>query len=151
MTPRQKAHPNLRRGGRRLSLPDVAVQKEKYLQGFAIDGTLTTGCRVGQVSPHQVYQWREMDDDFVLREGEARAQLADRLESEAIRRAYQGWERPIFQRGEQVGVERVYSDVLLKLMLTALKPEKFRERVDVSGTVEQIVRQVAGFNASEVL
>jgi hypothetical protein len=33
----------------------------------------------------------------------------------------------------------------------ALKPEKFRERVEVSGSVEQIVRQVAGFNPTEVL
>jgi hypothetical protein len=50
-----------------------------------------------------------------------------------------------------VGVERIYSDTLLKMMLGALRPEKFRERVDVSGTVEQIVRQVAGFDAREVL
>ena len=92
-----------------------------------------------------------MDDEFVLRENEVRMQLADQLEGEAIRRAYTGWDRPIFQRGVQVGVERVYSDMLLKLMLTALKPEKFRERVDISGSVEQIVRQVAGFNAAEVL
>jgi hypothetical protein len=41
--------------------------------------------------------------------------------------------------------------MLLKLMLGALKPEKFRERVDVSGTIEQIVRRVEGFDPREVL
>jgi hypothetical protein len=46
-----------------------------------------------------------------------RQELADRLETQAI--AYHGYDRPIFPRGVQVGVERVYSDTLLKLMLRA--------------------------------
>jgi hypothetical protein len=148
---RQAKYPNLRGGGRRATLPDVAVQKARYLQALAIDGTLTTGCRAGGVNHGTVYTWRETDDHFVLAENQVKAELADRLEAEALRRAYTGWDRPIYQRGVLCGTERVYSDMLLKLMLGALKPEKFRERVDVSGTVEQIVRQVAGFNASEVL
>lgn len=149
---RQDAHPNLRRGGRRYKkLEPVELQKARYLAGFAVDCTLTAGCKAAGVSNHTVYQWREMDDEFVMKENELKAELADRMESEAIRRAFTGWDRPIYQRGVLCGYERVYSDVLLKMMLGALKPEKFRERVDVSGTVEQIVRQVAGFNAAEVL
>jgi hypothetical protein len=136
---------------RRKQLEQVALQKARYLAGFSVDCTLTAGCRAAGVSNHTVYQWRETDDAFVMRENELRTELADRLEGEAIRRAFEGWDRPIYQRGELVGVERVYSDMLLKLMLTALRPERFRERVDVSGSVEQIVRQVAGFSASEVL
>jgi hypothetical protein len=137
--------------GRRLALEPVELQKARYLAGYAVDCTLTAGCKAASVSNHTVYQWREMDDDFVMREQELRAELADRLEGEAIRRAYTGYDRPIYQRGLLCGYERVYSDMLLKMMLGALKPEKYRERVDVSGTVEQIVRQVAGFDAAEVL
>jgi hypothetical protein len=137
--------------GRKLKLEPVELQKARYLAGYSVDCTLTAGCKAASVSVHTVWAWREMDDEFVMRENELRAELADRMEGEAIRRAYVGWDRPIYQKGELCGYERVYSDMLLKLMLTALKPEKFRERVDVSGTVEQIVRQVAGFNASEVL
>ena len=148
---RQDAYPNLRRGSRRPKLEPVELQKARYLAGFSVDCTLTAGCKAAGVSNHTVYQWREMDDEFVMKENELKLELADRLEGEAIRRAYKGWDRPIYQRGILAGYERVYSDMLLKLMLTALKPEKFRERVDVSGTVEQIVRQVSGFNASEVL
>jgi hypothetical protein len=136
---------------RRKQLESVALQKARYLAGFSVDCTLTSGIKAAGINNKTVYQWREMDDEFVMQENELKAQLADRLESEAIRRAYNGWDRPIYQRGVLVGVERVYSDMLLKLMLTALKPEKYRERVDVSGTVEQIVRQVSGFNATEVL
>ena len=84
-------------------------------------------------------------------ENQLRAELADRLEQEAIRRAYAGWDRPIYQRGELVGYERQYDSSLLKMLLSAYKPSVFRENINVSGTVEQIVRQVAGFNAAEVL
>jgi hypothetical protein len=136
---------------RRKELPDVAVQKAKYLEGFAFDCTLTAGCKAANVHFHTVYQWREMDDDFVMRENELRVELADRLEAEAIRRAFVGWDRPIYQRGELVGYERVYDGSLLKMLLAAARPEKFRENINVSGQVEQIVRQVAGFDASEVL
>jgi hypothetical protein len=146
---RQTKYPNLKAG--KTPHEPVEVQKARYLAGYSVDCTLTAGMKAAGVNNHTVYQWREHDDEFVLRENELRAELADRLEGEAIRRAYAGFDRPVYQRGELVGYERVYSDMLLKLMLTALKPEKYRERVDVSGTVEQIVRQVAGFNASEVL
>jgi len=130
---------------------DERARQAAYLRGFSTDGTLTTGCRTAHVAYQTVYAWREHDDDFVLAENQARAALADKLEAEAIRRAYNGWERPIYQRGILVGVERCYSDMLLKMMLGALRPEKYRERVDVSGQVEQVVRQVAGFNAAEVV
>lgn len=136
---------------RRKTLEPVELQKARYLAGYSVDCTLTSGIKAAGIDNRTVYQWREMDDQFVMAERDLQGQLADRLEAEAIRRAYVGFERPVYQRGELVGYERVYSDVLLKMMLGALKPEKYRERVDVSGTVEQIVRQVAGFDASEVL
>jgi hypothetical protein len=136
---------------RRKQLDNVAIQKARYLAGFAADCTLTTGCRAASIDNRTVYRWREMDDEFAMRENELRMQLADRLESEAIRRAYEGFDRPVFQGGQLVGYERVYSDSLLKLMLSAVKPEKFRENINVSGQVEQIVRQVVGFDPSEVL
>jgi hypothetical protein len=138
----------LRRQGQ---LDDEHAQKRRYLAGFETDGTLTTGARAARVAARTVYRWREEDDEFVIAENQARSALADKLEAEAIRRAYQGWERPIYQRGVLVGVERCYSDMLLKMMLGALRPEKYREKVDISGTVDQVIRQVAGFSAAEVV
>jgi|SRR5215469_607778 len=149
--PRQTAYPNLRRGGRPPKLPPESEQKEWYFKGFAEDCTLTSGCLSARVDTSTVYRWREMDDTFVLRENQLRGELADRLEKESLRRAYVGWDRPIYQRGVLCGYERVYSDTLMKMWLSALRPEKFRENVNVSGQVEQIVRQVAGFDATEVL
>lgn len=151
MAERQKNYPNLRGGGRRMKLEPVELQKERYLAGFSVDCTLTAGCKAAGVDNETVYRWREMDDVFVMRENWLKQELADRLEGEAIRRAYTGWDKPVYQKGELVGYERCYSDQLLKMMLGALRPEKFRERVDVSGQVEQVIRTVVGFRAEEVL
>jgi hypothetical protein len=51
----------------------------------------------------------------------------DLIEQEARRRAVEGYDRPVFQRGELAGLERVYSDMLLALLLRGRRPEIFRE------------------------
>jgi len=64
-----------------------------------------------------VYWWREHDEDFVLRENQAQQVLTDALEEESIRSGLEGYQRPIYQRGELVGYETVYGDQLLNLHL----------------------------------
>ena len=52
------------------------------------------------------------------------------------RRALEGVEEPVFYKGERVGVIRKYSDSLLILLLMAKRPDQFRERMDVTSTVD---------------
>lgn len=63
---------------------------------------------------------------------------ADRLEQEAIRRAVDGTNKPVFFQGEIVGFEKEYSDTLLVLLLKAHKPDKYRERSDVRINLAQL-------------
>jgi hypothetical protein len=49
------------------------------------------------------------------------------MEEEARRRAVEGTKKPIFYRGQVVGHIRDYSDVLLMFLLTAHRPERYRE------------------------
>ena len=93
------------------------AQQELYLAELRRRGTLTGGCRAAHISPHTVYWWREHDEEFVLRENEAQQVLTDALEEESIRRGLEGYQRPIYQRGELVGYETVYGDQLLNLHL----------------------------------
>jgi hypothetical protein len=44
------------------------------------------------------------------------------LEEEAVRRAYHGTERPIFQKGVQVGSVKEFSDSLLMFLLKSRDP-----------------------------
>lgn len=137
--------------GRNTKLGSVAEQQRAYLKALASDGTMTTGCKQGHVTFGTVLKWREHDATFSVRENQVKQEFADALEAEAVRRAYHGFDRPIYQRGVLCGYERVYSDMLLKMLLSAAKPDKYRENVHVSGTVEQVVRQVVGFNPADVL
>lgn len=58
------------------------------------------------------------------------------LEDEAMRRAVDGVEEPVFQGGQLVGTKRVYSDSLLKLMLQAADPARYGDsrRVDITSS-----------------
>lgn len=58
------------------------------------------------------------------------------LEDEAMRRAVDGVEEPVYQAGQLVGTKRVYSDSLLKLMLQAADPARYGDskRVDITSS-----------------
>jgi hypothetical protein len=126
-----------------------AEQKARYLKTVGQVGTLTAGCRAARCSPHTVYAWREHDLAFAMAEAEARTAFADAVEEEAIRRAWHGIKRPIYQGGKLVGYETVYSDNLLLQLLRAHKPEKYRENVQLA--VTSVVKQVSGFDPTDVL
>jgi hypothetical protein len=136
-------------------VPDLSMhtrrQQERYLEGIRQFGTLVHACQLARVSPHTVYAWREHSEDFSLRENEAQEHLTQTLEREALRRALEGFDRPVYQKGVLVGYERVYSDTLMNTLLKARRPDKYRENINVSGSVEQIVREVVGFDPKEVL
>jgi hypothetical protein len=74
------------------------------------------------------------------------------LEAEAMRRAVEGYQRPVYQKGELVGHETVYSDNMLLTLLRARAPETFSERRDVhvSGAVSHM-HGVVTIAASDLL
>lgn len=127
---------------------EQASKKERYLRAIALAGTLTAGCKAARVSPHTVYQWREMDDSFVFSEREAQSAFADALEQEAVRRAWHGIDKPVYQGGELVGHIREYSDSLLIFTLKAVRPEKYRDRYDVTTGGQPIQRSHEDLDAA---
>src|SRR5262249_10476293 len=78
------------------------------------------------------YEQRDAGESFASAWDEALAEGADALEGEARRRAGEGWEEPVYQRGELVGQVRKYSDNLLVFLLKARDPARFRESVQVN-------------------
>jgi hypothetical protein len=121
----------------------------RYLDAIERLGTVSAGCRAAHVAASTVYAWRALDETFQLSEDQARSTFADRLEEEAVRRAHDGVPRPVFQGGVLVGYEQVYSDHLLWKLLQAVRPEKYRENLQLQ--VTSVIKQVSGFEPSEVL
>lgn len=101
---------------------------EKQDQFFAFvekTGNVTAGARHVGVSKAAVFYRVNKDPAFAKRLLEARELAVARLEQEAVRRAVEGVDRPIYQQGALVGVERVYSDNLLLALLKANDPKKY--------------------------
>lgn len=138
-----------RRPGRRLKTQDDAVAQELYLSYLPKQFTVTAALSKANVPASALQRWREDDPHFVAREKLARDALADALEAEAIRRAFKGVRTPVYQGGLLAGYITQYSDMLLSLMLKALRPERYREKAEIN--VSPIIKVVAGFEPSDVL
>lgn len=143
--------------GRIRQLPLTEQRKTIFLRELALHGVVAEAARVS--SPHSrdrhgasgtFYAERNRDPQFAVAWDSA-IEVADaRLEREAFRRAAEGTERGIFQRGQRVidfdgkpATEREYSDRLLEVLLRARLPQRYADKrqVEVNGHVEHTVQE----------
>lgn len=143
---------------------DVSHPKARaFLAAYVATGTISGAARAAGVSrPMHAYWLGAATDPDGARVPPlpgypeayevARDMAADLAEEAARRRAIQGVRKPVRWRGEIVGYETVYSDRLLELLLTGLRPDRYRRRVDqtVSGPDGGPVRTVAAVAVAEV-
>jgi hypothetical protein len=84
-------------------------------------------CRAAGYSVPSVYRWRAEEAEFAERWDQSITIAADLLEDEADRRGRDGYDEPVFCKGQEVGQKRRYSDRLLLARLKALRPHLYRE------------------------
>lgn len=91
-----------------------------------------------------VYHWRDDYPEFKAAwdavEQKANTALIDRLEQAAWKRALEGFDDPVYYRGELVATNKRYSDTLLIFMLKGAHPQKYKERTEVSGDQTQPIK-----------
>lgn len=95
----------------------------------AAGGNVTRACEAIDVARLTAYRWREDDPEFAAAWDEAKSAGLDALEDEALRRAFEGIDKPIVHQGVITDTVREYSDTLAIFLLKGGKPEKYRERV----------------------
>jgi hypothetical protein len=118
---------------RRRNRPRVPVAaRGLFLEALAAGWSVTHAAGRAGVLRQRLYETRELDEAFSAEWDQALAAGTDVLEDEAKRRAAEGWDEPVFQRGELVGTVRKYSDNLLMFLLRARDPGRFRESVQVN-------------------
>lgn len=116
--------------------------KEEWMDPFIDalrDGkSVTAAAAFAGVGRTTVYEHRESNEVFRKFWDDAIESGTDRLEDEALRRALEGTDEPVYQGGVNVGSIRKYSDTLTIFLLKARRPEKFRDNVDIkhSGRVQ---------------
>lgn len=109
-----------------------AIWEAAFLRVLARRGNVTDACTAADIERSTAYRRRDDYPEFKALWEEALKQASDSLEDVAWKRATEGTEKPVWYKGNQVGTELEYSDALLMFLLKGNKPEKFKERMDVT-------------------
>lgn len=99
-----------------------------FLDALQAGATVTAACAVAGVHASTVYDRRIVSKQFRKLWNTAIHISTPLLEGEAVRRAYHGTDKPVYQRGVMVGTIREYSDTLLTTLLKARRPDRYRDR-----------------------
>lgn len=115
-----------------------------FLQAYANLGTITAAARAAGCDPSRHRNDWVKDPKYLADFQEAHHQACDLFETEMIRRATRGTDRPVFHQGKQCGAIREYSDSLLLAIMRAKKPEYAKS----AGSSGADVAADAGFGTS---
>lgn len=111
------------------------LKKPQFIEAYRRLGTITAAAEAAGVARGTHYEWLRNDPEYAAEFRQAEEAVADMLEREAIRRAVEGTERFVYHQGEVVGAERQFSDTLLIFLLKGHRPEKFKDRTQVTSEV----------------
>jgi hypothetical protein len=107
--------------------------KERYLRVFADTGRRYQAAAAAGISGETARLHRKTDKAFDEACKEAFGAFQDKLEQEIYRRAVDGVDEPVFQKGQLVGKKRVYSDGLMQMLVKRFIPEyRDKQQVDMN-------------------
>jgi hypothetical protein len=107
--------------------------KRTMIATLAETGNISEACRLINIGRRTHYAWMQEDEEYRRAVDDAMETAADLLEKEARRRAVQGVDEPVFYKGDECGAVTRYSDTLLIFLLKGVRPEKFRDRYEMTG------------------
>jgi hypothetical protein len=114
------------------------AKRSAFLAAYRETGNIKLACQAARVSRSSHYRWLQ-NPDYAKEFDEAKKDAGDVLEAEARRRAVDGWEEQVgWYKGQAGGTLRRYSDTLLIFLLKGAAPERYRERVQVTGALSKI-------------
>lgn len=103
------------------------------MAAYTATANVSEACKAAGVGRTTHYRWLGEDEAYEKAFFEAKDAAIHVLEEEALRRAIDGWDEPVYQGGELVGTKRKYSDTLLIWMGKAMAPKRHRDRTEISG------------------
>lgn len=100
-----------------------------FLTHLADGGHVRASAKAAGVARSTVYDERERNPAFAAAWVDALEESTEQLEREAIRRAAEGVEEPVFYLGKKVATVRKYSDTLLIFLLKGRRPTVYRDHM----------------------
>ncbi len=95
----------------------TAKKKQAFLAALAETANVLKSSEIAKIARRTAYDWKSADSEFADAWERALDIGTDALEDEAVRRAVEGIDEPVFYRGKSCGVVRKYSDTLLIFLL----------------------------------
>lgn len=108
---------------------------ELFARALAETGNVRRAATASTLALSTLYAYRHKDAAFAALWDQAlNAAMDIVLEPEAVRRAVEGVQTPVFYRGKKIADVREYSDTLLMFLLNGGKPYKYaRHRIEHGG------------------
>lgn len=127
------------------------------LLSIAKGNSITQACYEAQVGRTRHNYWLKNSEAYAAAYVEAEACAVEVWEAEVKRRAYEGVEEPVYQKGQLVGFIRKYSDLLAIFHLKGARPEKYRDNhvavqinINLPSEVAKARRRVIDAEAKDV-
>lgn len=115
-------------------MPKLTERKRRtFLECLETTGNVSRAAEAAALPRQSFYKRRRSDPQFAAQWDEAVEIGVASLEDEARRRAQEGVLKPVFYQGAECGAVREFSDTLLIFLLKAHRPEKYRERREITG------------------
>lgn len=136
-----------KRNYNRLGHEELTGWEGDFLYAYARSGVIRAGAQNARVAYNTVQRARRTNGAFAEAYAEAREMAIDLLEHAAWTRAIEGVTRKkaVYYKGKKVeGSEQEvteYSDGLLKFLLIANRPERYRETIDHNHNVNLAIEE----------
>jgi len=101
---------------------------DSFFQWLEETGSISAAADRAGLARSTLYQMRRTDEAFAQRWTAALELGIDRLQDDAVARARQGVERPVYRNGRQIGTVTHHDNRLLQFLLRAHRPEIYGER-----------------------
>ncbi len=112
------------RGPGRAPMPKV----DAFFHHLGRTGSVTVAADRAQLRRSSLYQRRQDDEEFAERWARALDLGVERLQDNAMNRAMNGTEKPVWRNGRQVGAIRQFDNRLLQFLLKAHRPDLYGDR-----------------------
>jgi hypothetical protein len=109
-----------------------AVKIARFLMNLSTCANPTDAAKEAGLTRPAVYKMRREDAAFSAAWDDAEALGWDGFEDKAKRRAVDGYDRGVYNRGVKVGTEKVYSDLLTMFFLKAARPDRYRDNASLT-------------------